>query len=508
VINLLRYRLFPPADAREAALVIQTEGLQQRAAKSGIIRVIAQVIQFFIAVGSGMILARLLRPEDFGIFAMVGSLTAFVGSFRDFGLPMATVHQKQVDHEQMNALFWLNLRLNIFLLLGMIAMGPVLAWFYGEPILVYVVAVCAVGVFLIDLSLQHESLLTRQMRFGAMAMIDLTSVIGGVLIAVALATMGAGVWALAAQFIAALAIKAVGAWLACEWRPTRTNTRQTNVRAFTRYGKDVMFFRIIAHIGRNLDRVVVGFFSGATALGLYQNAYKWSTLPVQQIYAPLLNVAVTTLSRLKDTPDEYRRTARGLMLPVFALSMPTLAFLAIESERVMLFLLGEQWLDAAPLFQLLCIAAIVGEMSMLTKWLYLSYGETRPQLRWSLFYTPVMVTAVFLGAQFGAYGVALGFTLGTVLLTPFSIGYCLRFVPMTWGDFIGVSWRPLLASAVATIGVAFFPATGSSLFLNLLSRAVPFFVVYVLCWLVLPGGIGTVRETAQLLRRSVKRTSS
>jgi len=460
---------------------------------------------FVISVATGMLLARLLRPEDFGIFAMMGSLTAFVGSFRDFGLPMATIHQKQVDHDQMNALFWLNLRLNVLLLLGMVAMGPVLALFYGESVLTPIVAAAAIGVFLIDLSLQHESLLTRQMRFGALAVIDLMAILGSAGIAVALALAGFGVWALVMQLVSSLAIKAVGAWLACKWRPSWTPPARTDVQAFTRYGKDVAVFRIIAHIGRNLDRVVIGFFSGATALGLYQNAYRWSTVPVQQIYGPLLNVAVTSLSRLKDQPEEYRRTARGLMLPVFAFSIPVLAFLSAEAESVMLFLLGEQWLDAAPLFRLLCIAAIVGEMSMLTKWLYLSYGKTRPQLRWSLLYTPVMVTAVFLGAQAGAYGVAVGFTLGTVFLTPFSIGYCLRFVPLTWSDFSTVTWRPIVASAVASVVLFFVPAAESgSLFIVLASRAMWFFGTYVLCWLISPGGLDLMLDSIRLLRDSVK----
>lgn len=474
--------------------------------RSGFIQIGAQSIQLALNFGSGMALARLLVPEDFGLLAMVSSLTALVIAANDFGFAMAAVHREQVDHGQVSALFWVSLKLNALTVLLVACMAPVLAWFYGEERLVAITLAMTLGIFVLGLTTQHQSLLIRQMRFGHLRSVEVGSQLAGIVVGVATALLGAGYWALVYQFLTASVSKSAAMWLVSGWRPARyrgaAGARAPEIGAMLSYGAHLTGFRIISEIGRNLDRVLVGYFSGATAAGLYDNSYRWSLYPVQQIYLPITSVAVAGLSRVQDQPAVFRAWCRAGLLPVFSVAMPALTFMFVEARGVILVLLGEQWLAAVPLFRVLCIAAFASSMTSATRWLYLSLGETKRQFHWSLIYTPVMVIAVSAGVSWGPYGVAIGFTVGTCLLTYPSIAFCLKTSYLSIGNFFSIAARPALASfgAAALLAAGEPWLTGNGLVVDMSTKCVAFGVAYLIIWAGAPGGKGAVADVWRLVR--------
>ena len=473
--------------------------------RSGVIQLVAQAIQLALYITAAVVLARLLTPADFGLFAMVASLTAFVASFKDFGFTMAVVHRETVDDQQNSALFWMSMKLNLLTGIFVAAMAPVLAWFYGEPQLTAMTLAVAVGVVLIGLTAQHESLLIRRMQFAGLAAVDVASLLAGVALGITFAILGAGYWSLVVQFVATGVLRSAGVWAVSGWRParqTRGARALVNVDPMLSYAGYLTAYRILNHVGRNLDRVLVGYFSGATAVGFYDNAFRWSLYPVQQVYQPLMSVAVASLSRVQHAPATYRAFCRAAFLPMFSIVLPALVFMAVEPRRLLLVLLGEQWLPAVPLFQLLCLAALASSMIKITKWIYLSVGETKRQFRWGLVYTPVMIAAVAAGVPWGAYGVAVGFTAGTCLLTWPSLAYCFRRSPLTIRDFAGIVARPALAAAGA--GLVLLAADriylpDGDLVVSLLLRLAIFLLAYAALWIGMPGGGPAAAEIRNLV---------
>ena len=486
--------------------------------RSGFVQVGAQGAKFVLGVGSAMVLARLLTPRDFGLMAMVSSLTAFISSFNHFGLPMATVHRKDVRYAQVSALFWTNLKLHVLIVAFMCAMAPVLAWFYDAPQLTAMTFAVAGGVFCLSLAVQHEGLLKRHMRFGTLALVEVSALCVGVGAGVGTALLGAGYWALVCQFVATNAAKALALWLACDWRPDGPTAHAEDaldgLQAMRSYGFHYTGSSVLGHVSRNLDRVLIGYVSGAAALGLYDNAFRWSRFPLRQLYSPLLSVAVAGLSRVQQAPATYRTYFRRGLLPVLAVCMPTLAFASVEARAVILVLLGEQWLGAVPLFRLLCLAAFLRSVSKVTDWLYLSKGETKRQLRWQLFAAPVMVAGVVAGIQWGALGVAVGYTTAAALLTAPSIAFCLKTSHLSPRDFLRIVWRPLLASAAAALAPLALPLTSlevNSSLVELLVTAPTFSLIYLLVWLLLPGGWQATTDVLRLftaLRSGVQQPPS
>ena len=479
--------------------------LKQKSIQSGIITFASQPLKLVLGIGSTAILARLLTPGDFGLLAMITPLFLLVDSLSNFGLETAVVQKDDLDRQQASAIFWKSLKINSILIGTTIILAPVVAWFYKEERLTGMILGLAVGAFSVCLAFGHKALLKRQMRFGTITIIELISLILSSIIAIAAAKIGWGYWALVLQLSVMQVAQSIAQWWVCDWRPSRyvkDDKLNTELNATMSYGKHLTGFRFLTRIGMHLDRILIGYVSGANALGLYSVAYKWAYFPFEQVYFPMFDVAVSSLSRVQHDVDLYRSYARRGLMPIFAFCMPALAFSFVEARSIILLLLGKQWLEAVPLFRLLAVAVYVVSMYRVTKWLYVSAGQTQRQFRWALIHTPVMIAAVVIGAKWGALGVAIGYMVGTCILTFPSVGYCLRFSPLSWQDFVGAVWRPMVASILAAVCLYFSTGWISSdrLLLGFCIKSALYGIYYVAFWLLLPGGITSTSEMIKSIK--------
>ena len=477
--------------------------LKQKSIQSGLITFASQPLKLVLGIGSTAILARLLAPEDFGLLAMITPLFLLLDSLSNFGLETAVVQKDDLDSQQASAIFWRSLKINSILIGTTALLAPIVAWFYRESRLTGMILGLAIGAFSVCLAFQHKALLKRQMRFGTITIIELISLIVSSIVAIAAATIGWSYWALVLQLSVMQVTQSVAQWWVCDWRPSKyvkDDKLNAQLGSTMSYGKHLTGFRFLTRIGMHLDRVLIGYVSGANALGLYSVAYKWAYFPFEQVYFPMFDVAISSLSRVQHDPDLYRSYSRRGLMPIFAFCFPALAFSFVEAHNLILLLLGKQWLEAVPLFRLLAIAVYVVSMYRVTKWLYVSAGQTQRQFRWALIHTPVMIAAVVIGARWGALGVAVGYMTGTCLLTCPAVGYCLKYSPLEWRDFIGAVWRPFVASIASAICLYFFSSflTSDRLLVEFLFRSLVYGLSYVFCWLLLPGGRKSI-ETIQSL---------
>lgn len=480
--------------------------LKHQALQSGVVMLAAQPIKLAIGIGTTASLARLLVPTDFGLLAMVAPLLLIVDSLSNLGLETVTVQQEELDQDQASAIFWLSLKINALIISAMVLAGPLLAWFYGEPALVPITAGMAIGVLSLCVSFQHLSLLKRQMQFGLLTTIEVVAMALAAGCAIVAARSGLGFWALVLQIVVMQVIQSGAYWLLCSWRPTPAAAGAvTNLRPMVSYGAHLTGYRFLTRVGTQIDRVLLGHLSGAQALGLYSVAYQWAYFPFNQIYFPLFDVAIASLSRSLSTPEQYRAYCRRSLMPIFAVCMPALAYLFVTAQDVMLLLLGNQWVEAIPLFRVLTVAVFVGSLYRVTKWIYVSSGQTQRQLRWGLVYTPVMMVSVALGAQWGAIGIASGYTLGICLLTYPSVLYCVASCPITMGDFMGAVWRPAIASLLSAgllyLAILALPPS-SVLAIGLLIQGLIYGFAYIGIWLLLPGGYREAKGMIQLLLKA------
>ena len=476
------------------------EDLGGRSVRGGTVMMSVQGCKLLLNVGSTAVLARMLTPDDFGAIAMVAAVTRFVALFKDMGLTMATVQRAEVNHEQITALFWVNVGVGIGIMALTAVAAPAVAWFYTDPRLESIVQVFALGFLFSGLSAQHSALMRREMRFSMLGSVEFVALFVGIAVAILMATAGFGYWALAGKELTSQGLSAAGLWIACGWRPGVPSIT-AGIGPMLTFGRNTVLAGVLIALTRNLDKVLLGWRWGTGPLGFYSMAYNLLFLPIQQISGPVTSVAVPVLSRLQGEPDKYRQYfRRGIML-VVSLGMPVVCFAFMDADRIVNLVLGERWEPVALIFRVLGPAAFISTFNVATGWVYLSLGLTGRRLRWQLFMTIAMAVAFAIGLKWGAVGVAAGCSGALVLLTLPGLLYCYRGTGVTVSDLALSIWRPALASIAA--GVATYICTrrlliGSGEVVELIVDVAAFAGLYLACWVVLPGGKGQVLDVVRL----------
>ena len=462
--------------------------LRRRSVRGAVVTMLGQAGRFMIQLAGVAVLARLLLPTDFGVFGKTIALAGFIAVVQTGGLSLATIQRAQITHEQISTLFWLNAALGV-VAAGMIAaLSPAIAWFYDDPRVLWLGLALAGVVAISGLTVQHDALMQRQMRFTAIAVINIITLITGFAAAILGAWRGAGFWALAVQqYVSSLTLLLL-LLACCRWLPGLPR-RGSGVGPMIKIGANQTGFSLLNFATRNLDNVLIGRFVSDAALGFYTQAYRLLLLPISQINGPISAVVVPVLSRLQDQPERYARFYYHAIGAITFVGMPIVCFLLIDARPVILLVLGSKWLPAVPIFRALGFAAFVGTFNVARGWVFTSLGRTDRQLRWQLISTPVTVAAFFLGLRWGAVGVAASFSGTRLLLTVPSLLYCFRGTPISLQNMFLTLARPASASVIA--GVVLWGV--QSMFLHWPHPwiGLDFLIyggAYLASWIAVPGG--------------------
>jgi O-antigen/teichoic acid export membrane protein len=424
------------------------DDLKGRSVRGGAATVLGQGAQVCIATASTMVMARLLTPRDYGMIAMITAVTGFIALFKDLGLSMATVREAQITHEQVSTLFWINVALSGVVMLVVMALAPVIVWFYGEPKLLPLTLVMSLGFVLSGLCGQHGALLRRQMQFGTLALIDILQLVVSVTVGIATALTGAGVWALVYMPLSGGLFNAVALWVVCRWRPSLP-ARRAGVQGMLVFGANLTGFNILNYFARNADNLIVGRFLGSGQLGLYSKAYALLMLPIQQITWPLSAVGIPALSHLQNDRERYRHYYYRAISAIAFATMPLVALLAALSEDIIRIVLGEQWVGASILFKVLAFAAFFQPVMGTAGWVYVSLGQTGRMFKWALISMPITVSSFIVGVFWGALGVAVSYTICyTVVLMVPTLWFTCRYSPVCVSGFFNALYRPAAVSLI------------------------------------------------------------
>ena len=450
--------LSQPLDAKETGdgpeCFLRTEHLKadlgRRSARGGVVTLAAQALKFAIFTGATVVLARLLTPQDYGLVGMVTVFVSFVGMFQYLGLSTATIQWAELSHRQVSTLFWVNLALSASIALLIAASAPLVARFYGEPRLAAVTLGFAGAVVLRGLSIQHEALLARQMRFTALAANDLVALVAGLAAAVAAAQRGWGYWALVVNQLVMTGSTAAGVWAACGWRPGRP-ARGVGLRRMLSFGGGLTGFNLVNFIARNIDNLLIGRVWGAHQLGIYSRAYQILLLPLDQVNAPFGAVAVPALSRLQGAPERYRAAFLKAIEKIAMLTLPGVAFMVASADWLVLLMLGPQWGEAARVFTLLGAAAAAQPLTKGALWLFTTQGRTHEMFRWGLVGGAIAVASIVAGLPWGARGVAASYALTDLCVTtPLMFWFTCRKGPVRALDIYRAA-GPSACAALCTL---------------------------------------------------------
>ncbi|GBE06031.1 lipopolysaccharide biosynthesis protein WzxC [bacterium BMS3Abin10] len=382
-----------------------------------------------------LVLARLLSPDAFGLLGMVIVFTGFISMFQNLGLGPSIIQDREISQEQLSGIFWLNIGFSTLLALLTIGSAPLVSIFFNEPSITFIMMVLALNFPLSALAMVPDALLKKRMAFKKLAVIRNIATAVGSAVGITTAFMGMGVWALVWQGISHTFTKTLLEWIVVSWNPTWTLPYRKLKRQL-QFGINLQAGSLLNYGSRNVDDLLIGKVIGASALGLYQMAYRLMLWPLQKVSGVVGEVMFPALSTIKDDTERVKSVFLRATRSIGFTTFPMVLGLWVIAPSAVYAVLGEKWAGVIPIFQVLCILGLTQSIATNTGWIFLSQGRTDIRLKLQIAFSTLFITSFIIGIHWGAMGVAVCYTVASLLATPIQFQVAGRLINMTFRDIV------------------------------------------------------------------------
>lgn len=305
-----------------------------------------------------LLLARFLVPEDFGLVAMMAVFLALGSSLMDSGFREALIRLENITQEDYATAFYANLVLGLVSYGALFAAAPAIAEFYEDQRLVNLIRVASLSVIIMSFQVVQVASLSRKLNFKAQLKASLpASVISGV-IAVGLAYIDWGVWALVSQTVLNALVQTILLWKMEGWRPTRQFSWPSFKRMYN-FGYKLYLSGVLDTVFQNLYVIVIAKVFSASVAGLYFFANKIKELIVQQLVRSIQAVTYPALASVQNDDARLKQGYKKIVILMTMMMFPGILFTAAVAGPIFDILLPPKWATAVPYFQLLCIASVL-----------------------------------------------------------------------------------------------------------------------------------------------------
>ena len=393
------------------------------------------------------ILGRLLAPEDFGLVAAALVVVNFSTIFAQLGVNQALVQHADLPPNAASAAFVITVGLGAVLCLAVYAAAPSIAAGLDLDGAAPLLQLLGFVFLLRAAGSTAEALLLRNLRFRAVALVDLVAYgIGYGAVAVTLAWLEAGPWALVIGHLSHAGLRSI---LAFALRPHRVigGVRGTFVRTALRFGSGFSLARIANYIALQADNLIVARTLGAAAVGHYSRAYQLMGMPASLIANALDRVLFPTFARQQaDIPMLRDAYLRGTALLAFT-CLPLGIGAAIMAPEVVLMVLGDQWDAVVPPFQVFALTMAFRVGDRLNAVVVRAVGAVFRRALLQVAYAAAVIGFAAAGSRYGLVGVAIG--VATALTLNYVAGTLLVLHVVS-----GAARAPLAAAMAAAPATA------------------------------------------------------
>ncbi|MBB3710827.1 O-antigen/teichoic acid export membrane protein [Limimaricola variabilis] len=395
-----------------------------------------------MSVGMMVVVSRLLSPAEIGLFLVSSAAVILIETFRDFGVASSIIKEPSLTPDFLRSASTIVALLSLGLGLGLYLGAGAIAALYGAADLAPLLEVAALGFLFAPISSVRLALLRREMAFGRVAVIGLGANGVGTLTALGLAISGWGALSLAWGSVATACAAAI---LAQTFRPEPGLYRPTlaHWRRILPFGAWSCLVTILGLLTETLPRLIIGRILGFTAVGLLARAVSLTQLPDRLVLSAVQPVALPAFAELRRAKTELSKVYLGALSLVVILQWPALACLGILADPAVRLLLGDQWLAAIPLLQVVSLAGMALFPASLAFPILVAVEAIRDLAILNLIFVPLLAATIIMAAQFGLMALAwsllpLNIVQGLALLAAVR-----RHLPFRWSELGWVIGRGL-----------------------------------------------------------------
>ena len=415
------------------------------------------IIQFV----SGIILARLLSPYDYGCIGMLSIFMVLAETVLEGGFGSALIQKKQPTQEDYSTIFWWNLGMSLVLYVVLFVCAPAIARFYNIPILRDVLRVQGLVLFIYAFNIVQRSQLRKKLNFKVLSIVSVSTAIVSLCITIWMAYRGFGVWALVTQYLVVAGIPSIVFWFYIKWRPIWTFSWKSFKELFS-FGFYMFLTHLINRFCSKLSQLLIGKIYSPITLGYYSKASGVENLASHSISSVITQVSYPLYAQIQDNKVAMSNMVKRMTMTVAYITFPLMFLLILIAKPVFVLLYSERWLASVPYFQVLCLVGLSDCLQAVNTQTIAAIGKSRIMFRWTLIKRTVGMSFMIGGLfWFGMKGFLIGIIIYNWFCYFVNIGLVSKYIGYKWSQQL----LDLLPMTLVSI-VAFSASFGIGKLLN------------------------------------------
>ncbi len=427
----------------------------------------------------GIFLGRLLSPADYGLVGVLSIFSLIAGNLQSSGFSTAVVNMESPQHRDYNAVFWFNVLTSAALYAVLFTCAPLIAAFFHQPELTALSRVVFLSFFLSSFGISMNAYMTKNMMQREMAIVAIVALVLSGITAVAMALAGMTYWSIAAQQVVNSLALVLGRLYFVRWRPT-LSFDFTPIRQTFSFSMKILVTMVITTVSNNMLTVVFGNMLGMRTTGNFFQANKWNTMAHALVSNTVMQVAQPVLVEIRNEREREIRVFRKMLRFTAFFAFPALTGLALVSREFIVTTIGEGWLDAVPILQVLCLGGAFMPFYTLYQNLVISHGRSDINMWLNILQIVIQLAIVIAVSHLGVLPMVAVYTAFNILwLTTWQMaahrltGLRFRHVVADLLPFLAASAVVMVVTHYATLWLTIAPVL-------LLARMVLAAVLYLL----------------------------
>jgi len=370
------------------------------------------IMKSVLQIGFTAIMARLLEPAAFGLIAMAGVILRFGSYFAQMGLGSALIQKKEICDEDIRAAFTSALLQGILFFALVWLAAPLVIYIFENKKIIPIIRIMALSFAITGLTTTALSLLRRNLEFRSLFIAEIISyVLGYGIIGILLAHIGFGVWSLVAAALCQGVLLAIISYIFSRHKISFI-FRWKYYKPLYSFGGRVSIISFFEFIGSNLDTLAIGHLIGAAPLGIYNRAFMLVNLPAQNLTTSFSRVLFPSFSRVQEDLEKLKKAYLTTIMIFASILFPTCLGIAVASREIVLLVLGEKWVAAIPVLQILAIATPFNLVSHFGGIVCEATATLNIKLLMQIIYVIILGTLFYLLSGYGILGFATAILIG------------------------------------------------------------------------------------------------
>lgn len=405
-------------------------------------------VQFVV----GIILARLLLPEQFGLIGMLMIFMDVSQAFLDSGFGAALIQRQAVTKKDTSSIFYFNILVGVLTAGCLCGLAPYVSAFYRQPVLTPLLRVMSIVLVINAFGLVQSVLLIRAIDFKTQTKVSLIAIVASGIIGVGMAYQGFGVWSLAVQQIANAAFKTILLWIFSCWRPAWMFSLQS-MRDMFSFGSKLLFSGLLNVVFNNIYSIVIGRLFSPAELGYFTRADNLQQLPSMTLSNVVGRIAFPVFSTIQDDPERVKRGMKKALTMLVLANFPMMIGLAVVARPLVVQLLTDKWLPCVPYLQLLCLVGLMFPLHLINLNVLQAMGRSDLFLRLEIIKKTMIALNVVITWRWGIMAMITGQVIVSLASYYLNAYYNKALLGYSIWEQIGDLY-PYLAGAILMGGVA------------------------------------------------------